>query len=128
METPKHKALTYRVQGIPKGTTRAQLVKNFFYAQDQDDLTVKSLCPSVESVVGEEEKELTATLLFRPREHRPNGPRVQDMEIEVDSDFTGFTPLYVPPGERGSNDSIKAEYRPLNVQLYVWGALELINL
>ncbi|KAK8255637.1 ankyrin repeat-containing domain protein [Phyllosticta capitalensis] len=109
MGTPKRKALTYRVENIPKGTTRAQLVKNFFYTEDQDDLTVKSLCPSVESIAGEVEKELTATMLFRPREDRPNGPRVQDNEIDVDKDFLGFTPLYVPAVEKGSNDSIKAD-------------------
>lgn len=110
MAEPKLKPLTWRVERIPKGTTATQLKKNLFYVEDQEDITVKSLYPSVESVEGEEEKHLTATVFFRPRVPRPNGPRVQDRRIGVDEDFTGFTPLYVPKVGTG----IAAEYEPQN--------------
>jgi hypothetical protein len=101
MALPRDKALTYRVENIPYGTTKEQLIKEYFYAEDQHDLEVRSLCPSVDCPEGEEEDgDLTATVLFKPRVPRPEGPRIQNI-IQVDKSFTGFTPLYVPPQGKG---------------------------
>lgn len=99
MSAQKAKALTYRVENIPFGTTKDQLVRNFFYVKDQADITVKSLVPGVETVEGED-GDLTATILFHPHEPVPGGPRIQDDSIAIDKDFRGFTPLYVPPGDK----------------------------
>ena len=65
MSAQKAKALTYRVENIPFGTNKDQLVRNFFYVKDQADITVKSLVPAVETVEGED-GDLTATILFHP--------------------------------------------------------------
>lgn len=100
MSTQKAKALTYRVENIPFGTTKEQLVRNFFYVKDQPDITVKSLVPAVETIEGED-GDLTATIMFHPHEPSPDGPRVQDDSITVDKDFRGFTPVYVPPADKG---------------------------
>ena len=100
MSSGRLKALTYRVENIPYGTTKEQLVSNYFYVKDQGDIKVKSLVPAVDTVEGEE-GDYTATVLFHPHESRPDGPRVQDDSITVDRDFCGFTPLYVPPKEKG---------------------------
>lgn len=94
------KALTYRVENIPFGTTKEQLISNYFYIKDQEDIKVKSLVPAVDTIEGED-GDLTATVLFRPHEAQPDGPRVQDDSIMVDQEFYGFTPLYVPPKEKG---------------------------
>ncbi len=108
MAMPKVKARTYRVENIPWGTTSSQLIKDYFIIDDQDDLKVGSLYPSVDSPEGEEEdRDLTATVLFRPRVPRLEGPRIQQNVIQVDKNFTGFTPLYVPPAVTGP---IAAEY------------------
>lgn len=108
MSAPKFKALTYRVEGIPYGTTPSQLIREYFSAEDHEYLTVRSLCPSVESIEDEEENgDLTATVFFRPRVPQPDGPRIQDNAIQVGRDFTGFTPLYVPSAAKGP---IAAEY------------------
>ncbi|KFZ14209.1 hypothetical protein V501_03348 [Pseudogymnoascus sp. VKM F-4519 (FW-2642)] len=100
MSAQKPKALTYRVENIPFGTTKEQLVRNYFYVKDQADITVKSLVPAVETIEGED-GDLTATIMFHPHESIPGGPRVQDDSITVDKDFRGFTPVYVPPVEKG---------------------------
>ncbi|OBT72109.1 hypothetical protein VF21_09192 [Pseudogymnoascus sp. 05NY08] len=100
MLAQKVKALTYRVENIPFGTTKEQLVRNFFYVKDQAGITVKSLVPAVETIEGED-GDLTATIMFHPHEPVPDGPRVQDDSITVDKDFRGFTPVYVPPAEKG---------------------------
>jgi hypothetical protein len=100
MSAQKTKALTYRVENIPFRTTKEQLVKNFFYVKDQADITVRSLVPAVETIEGED-GDLTATIMFHPHEPIPCGPRVQDDSITVDKDFRGFTPVYVPPAEKG---------------------------
>ena len=36
-----------------------------------------------------------------PYEPVLGGLRIQDDSIAVDKDFRGFTPLYVPPGDKG---------------------------
>lgn len=100
MSSQKPKVLTYRVENIPFGTTKEQLVKNYFYVKDQEDIKVKSLVPAVDTIDGEE-GDYTATILFRPHESRPDGPIVQDDSIVVDPDFCGFTPLYVPSKDKG---------------------------
>jgi hypothetical protein len=100
MSAQKPKALTYRVENIPFGTTKEQLVRNYFYVKDQADITVKSLVLAVETIEGED-GDLTATIMFHPHESIPGGPRVQDDSITVDKDFRGFTPVYVPPVEKG---------------------------
>jgi hypothetical protein len=93
------KPLTYRVETIPPGMSPEEL-KKCFYSEDQDYLKVKSLCPSVETEE-DEEGDLTATVYFHPPQ-RQNGPRIATSDmITVDKEFHGFTPLYVPPKEKG---------------------------
>lgn len=101
MSDRKLKALTYRVEGIPPGTTEVTLIQEHFHEEDQQYLVVKSLCPSVD-----ETDELTATVLFHPPEVPEGGPRYHDHHISVDPDFNGLTPLYVPKDKR----HIDAEY------------------
>ena len=100
MPDHKLKALTYRIEGIPIGTTENDLIRNFFYQEDQQYLKVKSFCPSVDTPQ-DNPQEYTATLLFHPREPRPTGPRLQNTDITIDKEFGGFTPLYVPSKEKG---------------------------
>jgi hypothetical protein len=100
MSVQKPKALTYRVENIPIGTSKEELVKSYFFLKDHPFITVKSLVPSVDTIEGED-GELTATILFQPSEPRPDGPLVQNEIITVDVDFRGFTPLYVPSREKG---------------------------
>jgi hypothetical protein len=100
MASAKLKAFTYRVENIPWGITKEELVNSYFYIEDQDDIKVKSLYPSVDSIDGEE-CDYTATVFFRPREPRVNGPRASNDTITIDKQFCGFTPLYVPPKEKG---------------------------
>ncbi|KFY42179.1 hypothetical protein V494_02544 [Pseudogymnoascus sp. VKM F-4513 (FW-928)] len=100
MSAQKVKAMTYRVENIPFGTTKEQLVGNYFYVKDQAHITVKSLVPSIETIEGED-GDLTATIMFYPHEPIPDGLRVRDDSITVGKDFRGFTPLYVPPADKG---------------------------
>lgn len=104
MSSKKTKALTYRVEMIPARTTEQDLIKNFFHPEDQEYLEVKSLFASVDDYGDvEEEKELTATILFKPPDSRSEGPRMglEDVDIRVTKEFYGFTPLYVPPRAKG---------------------------
>jgi hypothetical protein len=91
--------LTYRVQNIPYGTSKEEL-KNYFYVEDRDDIKVKSLYPSVDTPEGEE-GDYTATIFFRPHDDPQRAPRIAIDEIDVDKTFIGFTPLYVPPKDKG---------------------------
>lgn len=93
------KALTYRVEGIPPGTTKAGFITEYVDAEDQTHVEVKSLFPNHESAGGRHNEVLTATVIFRSRLPRPEGPRIR--MLEVDKDFVGFTPLYVPPEGKG---------------------------
>jgi hypothetical protein len=91
--------LTYRVQNIPYGTSKEAL-KSYFYVEDRDDIKIKSLCPAVDTPEGEE-GDLTATIFFRPHEDPQREPRLAIDDIDIDKTFIGFTPLYVPPKEKG---------------------------
>lgn len=91
--------LTYRVQNVPHGISKEEL-KSYFYREDRDDVKVKSLYPAVDTPEGEE-GDLTATILFRPHEDPQREPRVAIDVIDIDKTFIGFTPLYVPPKEKG---------------------------
>lgn len=75
------------------------LISNFHH-DDQEYLEVKSLCPSVETPEGEE-GDLTGTVFFNPPEVVGRPPRIVNDDImNIDKEFFGFTPLYVPlPGK-----------------------------
>ncbi|KFZ10879.1 hypothetical protein V502_07874 [Pseudogymnoascus sp. VKM F-4520 (FW-2644)] len=95
------KALTYRVENIPPGTSKEELVEKYFYREHQDDIKVKSLCPSCDSVDPDED-DWTATIFFRPRDPDKGELRLaNDDTLTLSRDFFGFTPLYVPPKEKG---------------------------
>jgi hypothetical protein len=104
----KPRFLTYRVQNIPPGNTKEDL-KGLFYAEDRDDIKVKSLCQEVDTPEGEE-GDYTATIFFRPHDDPQKQLRVAMDTIQIDNSFIGFTPLYVPHKERGP---IAAEYEPM---------------
>jgi hypothetical protein len=91
--------LTYRVQNIPEGISKEGL-KDYFYVEDRDDIKVKSFCPAVDTPEGEE-GDYTATILFRPHDDPLREPRIAIDVVDIDRAFIGFTPLYVPPRERG---------------------------
>ncbi|EQB44810.1 hypothetical protein CGLO_16409 [Colletotrichum gloeosporioides Cg-14] len=100
MATRKEKAWTYRVERIPFGTTPEALIKQYFEPDDQSYLEVRSLCPDValpEGEGGHGNGQLTATVYFKPKDSRPDGPRPQKSRIKVSREFVGFTPLFVPP-------------------------------
>ncbi|KAF3808441.1 hypothetical protein GCG54_00006299 [Colletotrichum gloeosporioides] len=78
MTTRKGKAWTYRVAGIPFGTSTQALIDRYFDRDDQSDLTVRSLCPNAACPEGKNDD---------PRKSR----------IKVSREFVGFTPLFVPP-------------------------------
>lgn len=95
------KALTYRVENIPPGTSKEELLERYFYREDRDDIKVKSLCPSCDSVDPDED-DWTATIFFRPRDPDRGELRLaNDDTLTISKDFFGFTPLYVPPKEKG---------------------------
>jgi hypothetical protein len=91
--------LTYRVQNIPPEISKEEL-KNYFYVEDRDDIKVKSLYPAVDTPEGEE-GDYTATIFFRPHDDPQRQPRIAIDIIDIDRHFIGFTPLYVPPREKG---------------------------
>ncbi len=97
--TAKPGFLTYRVQCIPYGLSKEELIDHF-YVEDRDDIKVKSLCPAVDTPEGEE-GDFTATIFFRPRDNPRREPRIAIDVIDIDKTFIGFTPLYVPPKEKG---------------------------
>jgi hypothetical protein len=76
------------------------MLQGGFYKEDQNDIIIKSLCPSVGTQEGVE-GDLTATIFFRPRGDHQRVPQVTNSEISIDKDFIGFTPLHVPPKEKG---------------------------
>ena len=83
---------TYRVQNIPSGTSAGQL-KDFFCAEDQPYINVRSLASSVDN---HDLDEYTATISFQAPNKSSQSLRVVDDNINVDSDFHGFTPLNQP--------------------------------
>jgi hypothetical protein len=94
------KALTYRVESIPSGTSKDEL-KDYFHADDRKYIKVKSLVPSVDNRESEDYGDYTATIFFRPPDSSQAPPRLIDDSISLDKDFLGFTPLHVPPREKG---------------------------
>ncbi len=92
--------LTWRVENVPEGMSHEDLIV-CFHREDQEFLKVKSLCPSVETPEGEE-GDLTATVFFHPPEAVEKPPRITtDDMMNIDKEFFGFTPLYVPPPGKG---------------------------
>ena len=90
------KPYTYRVQNIPFGTT-AESLRQSFYVEDQDDIKVMSLVQGAETPeTSTESGDYTATIYFNPRTSYRGPPRLSSNVIDVDKDFWGFTPLYVP--------------------------------
>lgn len=104
------KAWTWRVEHIPKGTTREQL-KLFFVEADRSRIEVESLVP--ESIVPDlfyhqvANHYLTATISFRGQEgRRPQLLDEFDGKISIDADFYGFTSLYSPEKEPIAAESV----------------------
>ena len=94
------KPLTYRVENIPSGTSNEDL-KGCFHPDDRNYIKVKSLVPSVDTAESEDDSDYTATIFFRPPDASHAGPRLIDEALSLDKEFLGFTPLYVPPREKG---------------------------
>ncbi|ELR02697.1 hypothetical protein VC83_08432 [Pseudogymnoascus destructans] len=95
------KASTYRVENIPPGTSKEELLERYFYREDREDIKVKSLCPSCDSVDPDED-DWTATIFYRPRDADRGELRLaNDDTLTLSKEFFGFTPLYVPPKEKG---------------------------
>ena len=101
MSDQRRKALTYRIENIPSGTTKESLVRLCFDVETRQYITVKSLMPAVETIEGKDGDFYTATVLFHPHDSVPEGPKIQDKNIDMDHNFGGFTPLYVPPADKG---------------------------
>ena len=104
------KAWTWRVEHIPKGTTRRQL-EQFFVEADRSRLVIESLVP--ESIApdlfyyGTANHYLTATISFRAQEGcRPRLVDDLDGKIGVDADFYGFTSIYSPEKEPIAAESV----------------------
>ena len=102
----KFKPLTWRVENVPDGMSHEDLI-SCFHHDDREYIKVKSLYSSVETPEGEE-GDLTATIFFHPPENVERSPRLaSDDMMNIDKEFFGFTPLYVPPISKGP---IVAEY------------------
>lgn len=71
------------------GATKEDFIKSYSYIEDQDDIKIKSLLPSAESIDGEE-CDYTGTVFFRPREAKANGPRASKVAITIDKEFGGL--------------------------------------
>ena len=100
MSAHAFRPLTWRVENIPEGTSSGDLLA-CFHTDDQAFVKVKSLCPSVETPEGED-GDLTATVFFNPPNAVEMPPRiVTDDMMNIDKEFFGFTPLYVPPPGTG---------------------------
>lgn len=94
------KALTYRVENIPPGTSEEELLEMYFYQEDRVDIKVKSLCPSCDSVDPDED-DWTATVFYQPHDPEKGELRLaNDETLTISKEFFGFTPLYVPPKEK----------------------------
>ena len=85
---------TFRVENIPPGTTAEELI-NYFYAEDQPRIRVRSLVPAVDSYELDI-REYTATVSFQAANQSVLSPRLLDEDISIDGDFHGFTPLSHP--------------------------------
>ena len=101
---------TWRIEHIPRGTTREQL-KLFFIKTDRSRIEVESLVP--ESIAPDlfyhevANRCLTATISFRAQEGRT--PQLVDEfhgKIGLDADFYGFTSLYSPEREPIAAESV----------------------
>ncbi|GME51667.1 hypothetical protein M1813_007436 [Neofusicoccum parvum] len=104
---PLPNQLTFRLQNIPHYMTPEDLVQQF-HPQDRENISVRSFCPEVEAVENEEGKHsYTATIFHNPRDPFRLQPDLVNNHIDMDKDFTGFTPLYVP-----KKGKIDAEYPP----------------
>lgn len=82
--------LVYRVEEIPTVKSKDDLLL-LFPSESRDRMTVTSLNPSINL----KRRTLTATILFSPLSQEPF-PIPLDLNICVDKEFYGFTPLYTP--------------------------------
>jgi len=83
--------LLYRIEDVLQDTSEASLVGSF-ESDSQPRLSATSLCESVDA-----SNKLTATVVYRPRDYE-DIPHLMDSRMTMDSDFFGFTPLYMPKG------------------------------
>ncbi|KAL8914084.1 MAG: hypothetical protein Q9171_001200 [Xanthocarpia ochracea] len=85
---------TFRIQNIAPGTT-AEDLKKLFYTEHQPCIEVRSIAPAVDSHEFDI-RHYTATVLFHAPNPTVETPRLCHDDIDVDSEFHGFTPLNHP--------------------------------
>ncbi|CAF9933215.1 MAG: hypothetical protein ALECFALPRED_005507 [Alectoria fallacina] len=88
----RHKPLVYRLEEITTVESKENLLL-LFPPKFRDRMTVTSLSPSINL----NRRTSTATISFLPLSEEPF-PTPSDLDICVDKDFYGFTPLYTPEG------------------------------
>ncbi|KAL8744249.1 MAG: hypothetical protein Q9184_008020, partial [Pyrenodesmia sp. 2 TL-2023] len=88
-------AWTYRLGGIPAGTTPKQL-EEIFHSEDREFIQINSLVPAADNhdLSGEQ----IATVTFQSPKESDRRPRILHREIWMDDQFEGLTPLYQPQG------------------------------
>jgi hypothetical protein len=100
--SPSSRPLTYRVQEVPPNWDKAKL-KAAFATADRPYVTVKSLVPDVMNYGYHNDDgtdTLTATVLFSPPEPRELSLNSKcKADLELDRDFSGFTPLNDPKSD-----------------------------
>lgn len=92
--SPSTRPFAYRVQNIPAGTTREQLLIHFS-KEDRSFIQVESFAPAADNKG--ENGDLTATLSFSAPDAATRAPLPKKGNgITVDKDFYGLTPLNQP--------------------------------
>lgn len=90
----RSKPLVYRVEEIPTVQVKSKEdLLLLFPPRNRDRMTVTSLSPSINL----NRRTLTATISFSPLSQEPF-PLPSDLDICIDKDFYGFTPIYTPDG------------------------------
>lgn len=92
------KNLTYRLQNIPSESASHDALKALFSGEDADYVKIKSLAPAIDNLEGKDgDGDWVATVYFYPSDPTRELSIARSSDIDVDKDFIGFTPLYVPP-------------------------------
>lgn len=85
---------TYRVENIPAGFTKEELL-DCFDDLDRPHVLIRSLAPAITEPATNPE-ELTATITLTGTDKYSDPPELLDEDIWVDDEFLGFTPLNWP--------------------------------
>jgi hypothetical protein len=86
------KTLMWRLQGIRTGVSKAEVL-NCFLTSEQKRITVKTLYPTVH----DPHHCLTAMIEYEHEEDNlEHVPCLRDLDLDIDCDFEGFTPLSSP--------------------------------